>query len=107
TFNTPVITETTSYYAESGYLIPNTTGQIGTGSLTTGSTAGNPYYNYFGGYKTQYIYKASELTTAGLSAGNITSVGFDITATGAISYTNFSIYIGTTAQNTATTTHIG
>ena len=54
---------------------------IGTG---TGSNASNtypaPYGNYYFGARHQFLYTATELTAAGLGAGNITSIAFNIIA---------------------------
>ena len=36
------------------------------------------YGNYFRGAKHQILIRASELTAAGMSAGNINSIGFDV-----------------------------
>ncbi len=46
--------------------------------------------------RTQILYQASELTAAGASAGNITSIGFTLTKASIRAYTNFKINIGTT-----------
>lgn len=40
-----------------------------------------PYGNYYDGSKTQILYKASELLAAGLTAGDITSLSFDVVST--------------------------
>ena len=51
--------------------------QVGTG-VTTGTGVPNPYYTTFWGNKNQYLILGSELTAAGLYAGNITSMGLDL-----------------------------
>jgi len=51
--------------------------QVGTGTSTTSTY---PYYRLFGSSKTQMLYRASELTAAGLIAGPITAIGFNITS---------------------------
>ena len=82
---------------------------IGAGATTFGSTSvyGNPYNYWYGNQKTQYIYRASELTGAGLSAGNITALAFQNSALGAAyTMTGFTISIAATAQTVATTTPI-
>ncbi len=70
--------------------------QIGTGTATTSSY---PYYRLYGSSKTQMLYRASELAAAGLTAGNITSIGFDITAIGG-AMPNASISLKNTASTT-------
>ncbi len=81
-----------------------TTPIISTGSLTVGagsgtsSSGGSPFYHSWGGAKVQYIYTAAELTAQGLSAGNITALGLNVTAVG-IPYEGFAINAGTTAQS--------
>jgi len=82
------------------------TGTVGAGS-TTSSSGGSPFYHGWGGAKVQYIYTAAELTAAGFSPGNITSLGLNITAVG-IPYEGFAINVGTTAQSAfATANTIG
>jgi hypothetical protein len=83
---------------------------IGAGALTTTGSSGsgqnslaNPFNHYFGGQKSEYVIRASELTAAGLSAGNITALSFDITTAG-ITYNSFSLSLGHTASTVATTT---
>jgi hypothetical protein len=49
----------------------------GTGS-NTGSTYPTPYGNWFMGNRLQMIYRASELTAAGASAGVINSIAFNV-----------------------------
>ncbi len=77
--------------------------QIGTGTSVTSTY---PYYRLYGGSKTQMLYLASELTAAGLSAGNITTVGFNITALGTTMY-NASISLKNTASTTCSAFETG
>lgn len=85
-------------------VITNVNGTIGAGASTTTSSGGNPFYSYYGGYKTQYIYTAAELTAAGLSAGNITALTFE---TGTLptqrTYKGFAVGIASTTNSTFTT----
>ncbi|MEI6348300.1 MAG: T9SS type A sorting domain-containing protein [Bacteroidota bacterium] len=78
---------------------------LGAGGSTSSSSGSSFLPGSWGGAKTQYIIKASELTGMGLSAGNITAIGFEPTTSGQ-TYTGFSINIGATAQSVATTTFI-
>lgn len=72
-------------------------------SGTSSSAAVSPFYHTYGGAKTQYIYRASELTAMGFSAGNITDLSLNITTLGTTTMNGFTINIGHTAQNAAVT----
>lgn len=93
-------------------LTKNGTKDLGAGALTTsgsGTLSTNyvsPFTHYYGGYKAQYLIRASELTAMGLSAGNVlNSLAFDVTTVGAsATYTGFTVGIGYTAANVLTTT---
>jgi hypothetical protein len=99
----------TTLTATGGTVGSSGTISAGLGALTTttsGSSGGNsvsPFSHYYGGYKAQYLYRASELTTLGLTAGNISSLAFDVTTAG-ITYTGFTLSLGQTASTVATTT---
>ncbi len=55
---------------------------IGSGNVQNCNTCyPAPYGNWYWCAKTQMLFLASELTAAGLSAGNITSLAFDVVAT--------------------------
>lgn len=78
--------------------------QVGNGSLSnTSTTYPAPYGNTFHGAKHQFLILASELTAAGLTAGNITSVGFNaINLNGASALDNVNIGIATTTLTSLT-----
>ena len=78
-------------------------GQIGTATTTTSAY---PYYRLYGSAKTQMMYLASELTAAGLTAGNIYSIGFNITLTGG-TIPNFSVSMKNTTNSTLTALETG
>src|SRR5690606_14034685 len=81
-------------------------GAVGDGIIADGGTW-NFLYNGWEGVKTQYIYTADELITAGLGAGTITGLTFDVTNVGNYNpRLNFRIAIGETALNAAQTTFI-
>ncbi|REJ84096.1 MAG: lamin tail domain-containing protein, partial [Bacteroidetes bacterium] len=61
----------------SALLIAPNPAQIGTATTTTSTY---PYYRLYGSSKTQMMYRANELTAAGLVAGDITALGFDVTS---------------------------
>jgi len=70
---------------------------VGAGT-TTSSGAGTPFYHFDGGLKVQYIYTAAELTAQGLTVGNITSLGLNVTVAGT-AYQAFNLSVGTTTQS--------
>lgn len=82
----------------------SSTKQLGTGVLENTSTSyPAPYGNWYMGAKHQFLFLASELTAAGLTAGNITSLAFNATNLNTSDpYTNFNIAIATTALTNIT-----
>ncbi|MGL2966454.1 GEVED domain-containing protein [Flavobacterium sp. XGLA_31] len=77
---------------------------LGAGGSTSTSAGVNPFYGGYGGVKTQFLIKASELTALGLSAGNLNSLGLDLTTAGS-TLSNLGISVGATSL-TALTTNI-
>ncbi len=77
--------------ANSGYT-------VGNGTLANlYYTYPAPYGHYYDGARHQFLFLASELTAAGLVAGNITSLQFNVTAlNGTAPLTSFNIGIATT-----------
>ncbi len=75
---------------------------IGTGTTLTSQTAQpTAFCNRWGSYRMQTVYTAAQLQAAGLSAGNITSMGFQITSLGsAATNSGMTVKIGTTASST-------
>lgn len=73
---------------------------IGNGTASTGTAAYNPFRNSTNGNRQQYFVAASELTAAGLNAGdNISSVGFNILAVNsATTLNNWQVKIYTTDE---------
>lgn len=69
---------------------------VGAGALSGSGDYYSPFYHLFGGVKSQYIIRASELTAAGFTAGNLTSVALNIGTVGS-AYSGFTIHVGTTA----------
>ena len=76
---------------------------IGAGALTSSSSYNTPFYHLYGGVKEQYIIRASELTAAGIIAGNINSLGINVTTAG-VTYNGFTLHIAHTANTVASTT---
>lgn len=81
----------------------NGLGTLGAGSTTSSSAALNPFYGGYGGVKTQYIIRASELTALGFGAGNITSLGLDLTTAGA-TLSGFTLNVEHTSLTALTST---
>lgn len=86
----PFVNSTITYYAAAEIPIPGVnTGIFGTSTNVNTQAAfsstdyPSPYTNWYGGNKHQMMIRASELTAAGFSAGNITSLSFTMTAIGA------------------------
>lgn len=75
----------------------------GNGGGTSLSSAQSPFNHSYGGTKTQYIYRATELTAFGLGAGPISAISLNITAVGTATLNGFTIDMGHTAQNAAVT----
>ena len=61
-----------------------------------------PYGNFYTKMHAQYIYTASELIAAGINAGNLSSLAFNVTNmnTSITSYPDFNISIGCSGQST-------
>ncbi|MES2849647.1 MAG: BNR-repeat neuraminidase N-terminal domain-containing protein, partial [Bacteroidota bacterium] len=80
-----------------------TVGATGTGSTTSGISM---FSGTWGGIKTQYIIRKSELDAAGIFPGTITSLAFQTGGTAGQQYTGFGVSIGHTTQTEMTTTLI-
>jgi len=76
---------------------------IGAGALSSSSSYNTPFYHLYGGVKEQYIIRASELTAAGIIAGNINSLGINVTTAG-VTYNGFTLHIAHTANTVSSTT---
>lgn len=71
---------------------------IGGNNLTTNSAYTNPLYHLYGGVKTQYLIRASELQSLGLEAGaNLLNLTFDFTVAHNYTFNDFSISMGYTS----------
>ncbi len=95
------------YTAYSGCTSPVTVGVFEGSNPATGYGMPNylasPFNTWWGGDRTQLLYRASELTAAGLCSGNITMVGFIVIAPGVYTIANLEIKM----KNTATTSLTG
>ena len=102
-FTTPIISASTTYYAASETVTSGTI-TAGTGTALTGATSQNSVFcNYwYQGWK-QIVFTAAELQALGLSAGNITSLKFNIAALPSPAIiNNFAIRMGATTNSTLT-----
>lgn len=79
----------------------DTTSVIGTGTATNSATGyPAPFGNFRPSARHQFLVRATELTTAGFSAGLMTGIAFNVTAiNGASTYNNFSVKVGCTSLN--------
>lgn len=98
-------TSTATYYAQANEsTIPTTLVTVGTG---TGTSSFTPLYTCYGYNYSQQIYLASDLTTAGVTAGAISKIRFFYSAA-APSTTewddNWVVYLGNTNQTEFATT---
>lgn len=72
---------------------------IGNGTTANTNTSyPAPYGNYYDGAKHQIIILASELNTAGMTAGNISSLGFNVATANGVGMSSFSIALGMTTK---------
>ncbi|MBL7765172.1 MAG: gliding motility-associated C-terminal domain-containing protein [Chitinophagaceae bacterium] len=68
------------------------------GSGTVQQNQFSPYYTYwYDAYKTQILYTADELQQAGIVAGNISSIGWNVVAKGSDTMRNVKISMGCTS----------
>ena len=73
---------------------------VGTGIIQNGYyDYPSAYSNWYEGARQQYLYTASELVSAGLSAGNIDSMAFDVIATCPTNFQLFDISLANTGIN--------
>lgn len=74
-------------------------------SVNSGTSYPAPYGNWYWGAKNQFIILASELTAAGISAGDLQSLAFEVTnANNCPPLDNFTLKVGLTTNNTVTST---
>jgi gliding motility-associated-like protein len=102
-FTTPIISASTTYYAASETVTSGTI-TAGTGTALTGATSQNSVFcNYWYQGWRQFVFTAAELQALGLSAGNITSLQFNIAALPSPAIiNNFAIRMGATTNSTLT-----
>ncbi len=86
---------------------PIVSATVGTATTTTSTSGATPYTALWEGERVQYLVRASELTAAGLTAGAISSLSFNVTSTSnTFAQNGFTIKMAHTA-NTAITGAFG
>lgn len=112
-FTTPSISSTTTYYVAGTVGSNQAITTIGAGALTSVSgnpdyTGVSPYAHHWGNYKHQMLLTVAELNSAGITAGMITSLAFDVATPGspAVPFNNFSITLIPTNQTAMTSTFV-
>ncbi len=79
---------------------PQTNYTVGTGTINNGTKGyPNPYGNWYWGARHQFLVRASELTAAGLTAGNIDRIAFNVISTNGVTHNGFTIRLGCTTLN--------
>ncbi len=104
-FTTPSISSTTNFYVAAEAYAPGSNVKVGNATTLTVPNGLDPtaFNNRYENYWMQMVFTAAELQAAGLTAGNITAIKFDINTLGdAANVSNLSIDIATTANNTLT-----
>ncbi len=81
--------------------------QCGAGVTTTSTSGITPFTSLYEDNRIQYVYLASELTSQGATAGDISSVAFNFTALGGPAPANVNIKIGHIAAATITSLTAG
>ncbi|PKP19272.1 MAG: hypothetical protein CVU05_11770, partial [Bacteroidetes bacterium HGW-Bacteroidetes-21] len=105
-FNTPIISSTNTYYVGAETNSP-AIGSLGTSTTNqnTTSTWPAPYGNYDENGKHHILILASELNAAGLSAGNINSLAFNVASIGSSGvHKAFTMSIANTSLTALTST---
>ena len=80
-------------------ILPPANSCVQVGNGTTSSTAGPIVYSSWGNTSCQMVFTAAELTSMGLTAGDILSVTLNFTQSSSYDK-EFSIYMGTTTMST-------
>ena len=90
-------------------MIAQTDITVGANNGSNGAASSpSPLPDYFKNNRQQYLYRAADLTAAGLVAGNITKIGWNVTATNAAGLIEgYTISIKSTATTTLTAEEAG
>ncbi len=97
TFNTPYLTNTTTYYASELAGGGSSTVQVGTGTISSGGGTYEPgvYGIYYMASSIQLMYTAAEIIANGGGQGTINSIAFNCTGLPVYSIPNYTIAIRT------------
>jgi gliding motility-associated-like protein len=91
--------------AYSPCLNGNTPYTLGSGATTT--TDGTPYDGFWHDGRVQILYRATELTAMGMSAGTINTISWNVATKGStIPYNGFTIKMGCTALTALTANYV-
>jgi hypothetical protein len=77
TLVTPSLFDTITYYAQANMFNPPATSEIGTATTTLGFFDVSPYGSNMGNGRYQVLYTAAELSAAGFTAGDFSSIAFN------------------------------
>ncbi|WP_164879171.1 Ig-like domain-containing protein [Flavobacterium cerinum] len=100
-FVTPSISTNTTYYASAEVMAGS--GLIGTGTTFTvqGNNEPTAFCNRYANYRAQMVYTAAELTAAGLTAGFLTSLKFNVATLGDAAFNDdYTVRIASTTGST-------
>lgn len=101
-YTTPSLATTTTYYVEAESY-GSVTGVVGAGGTTLSGSGQSPFAQFYEGARTQYLITPADLNAAGIYAGNITSLSFNVsTKSSTFPYTNYSISMGSTTVSSLT-----
>jgi hypothetical protein len=99
-YQTPLLYDTTTYFAAQFYGSPLQNFTIGT-STHQNSTTGypTPYGNWYYGNKEQYLIRASELTAQSILPGEIHALAFNVISPQGAALQNYTIKMGHSSLN--------
>jgi hypothetical protein len=102
TWTTPTLYSNATYYVEA-LSASLQTFHLGIDTMTNSTTSyPTPYGNWYWGSREQYIIRASELTSLGMAAGEISELAFNVASPGGMGLNGFTISMGHTSQTEAT-----
>jgi hypothetical protein len=103
---TPHLFDTTTYYAQASLYNPPATGVIGTGSSTLGPFDKSPYGGNLAAGRYQILYTAAELSAAGITAGYIESIAFNVATAFNAPSASFEISMANVPNSSLTSTFL-
>ena len=105
-YTTPNLFDTTTYYAQANAYNPPQTGVIGTSTSTFGPFDMSPYGANMAAGKYQILYTAAELNAAGLTAGNIESIAFNVASNFNAPSAGFEVSVANVSISSLTNTFV-